>query len=87
MIFTSVVPCLFSGLAKNNKIMSMFVLFSRPFCNFESLEICGFWGCFLETKVTTLMYGWYKGDYTDVWMVKITIKTNQIDMEVCFFQS
>ena len=27
MICTSVVPCLSSGLAKNNKIMSKFVLF------------------------------------------------------------
>ena len=31
------VSCLSSGLAKNNKIMSMFVLFSRLFGNFESL--------------------------------------------------
>ena len=29
MICTSVVPCLSTGLAKNDKIMSMFVLFSR----------------------------------------------------------
>ena len=27
----SVIPCLSSGLAKNNKIMSRFVLFSRHF--------------------------------------------------------
>ena len=37
MICTNVVPCLSSGLAKNNKMMSMFVLFSRLFCHFESL--------------------------------------------------
>ena len=37
MICTSVVPCLSSGLAKNNKTMSMFVLFSRLFYHFESL--------------------------------------------------
>ena len=37
MICASVVPCLSSGLAKNNKMMSMFVLFSWSFCNFESL--------------------------------------------------
>ena len=37
MICTSVMPCLSSGLAKNNKIMSMFVLFSRLFSHFESL--------------------------------------------------
>ena len=34
MICTSVVPCLSSGLAKNNKIMSMFVQLSRPFLPF-----------------------------------------------------
>ena len=27
-----------------------------------------------------------KSDYIDVWMIKITIKTNQIDVDVCFFQ-
>ena len=27
-----------------------------------------------------------KGDYIDVWMIKIIIETNQIDMDVCFFQ-
>ena len=27
-----------------------------------------------------------KGDYIDVWMIKITIKTNQIDMDVCLLQ-
>ena len=37
MICTSVVPCLSTGLAKNDKIMSMFVLFSRLFGHFESL--------------------------------------------------
>ena len=37
MICTSVVPCLSSGLAKNNKIMSMFVPVSRIFGHFESL--------------------------------------------------
>ena len=37
MICTSVIPCLSSGLAKNNKIMSMFVLFFwlfLAFCKF-----------------------------------------------------
>ena len=34
MICTSVVPCLSSGLAKNNKIMSMFVQLSRLFLSF-----------------------------------------------------
>ena len=27
-----------------------------------------------------------KGDYIDVWMVKLTVKTNQIYTYVCFFQ-
>ena len=27
-----------------------------------------------------------KGDYSEAWMVKITIKINEIDMDVCFFQ-
>ena len=34
MICTGVVPCLSSGLAKNNKIMSMFVQLSRLFLPF-----------------------------------------------------
>ena len=25
-------------------------------------------------------------DYSDVWMIKITIEINEIDMDVCFFQ-
>ena len=37
MIHTSVIPCLSTGLAKNDKIMFMFVLFLRFFCHFESL--------------------------------------------------
>ena len=37
MICTSVVPCVSTGLAKNDKIMSMFVLFSRLSGHFESL--------------------------------------------------
>ena len=27
----------------------------------------------------------YNGDYIDLWMIKIMIKTNQIDINVCFF--
>ena len=27
-----------------------------------------------------------KSDYIDVWMTKIMIKSNQIDMNVCLFQ-
>ena len=37
MTCTSVVPCLSSGLAKKNKIMSMFVSFSGFLGHFESL--------------------------------------------------
>ena len=37
MICTSVIPCLPSGLAKNNKIMSMSVLFSRNFGHLKVL--------------------------------------------------
>ena len=41
MICTGVIPCLSSGLTKNNKIVSMFVLFSRFFGHFESLAFFG----------------------------------------------
>ena len=44
MICTSVAPCLSTGLAKNHKIMSMFVLFSRLFGHFESLAFFRKWG-------------------------------------------
>ena len=37
MICISVIPCLSIGLAKNNKIMHMFVLFSRHSGPFESM--------------------------------------------------
>ena len=37
MICTGVIPCLSSSLAKNDKIMSMFVLFPGFFGHFESL--------------------------------------------------
>ena len=37
MIYANVVPYLSSGLAIKNKIISMFVLFSRLFGHFESL--------------------------------------------------
>ena len=35
MVCSSVIPCLSNGLAKNDKIMSMFVLFSRLFWPFS----------------------------------------------------
>ena len=38
MICTSVTPCLSIGLAKDDKIISMFVLFSQLFGDFESLR-------------------------------------------------
>ena len=44
MICTSVVPCLSTGLAKNDKIMSMFVLFSRLFGHIQSLAFFRKWG-------------------------------------------
>ena len=47
MICTSVIPCLSSGLAKSNKIMSVFVLFPGFFGHFESLA-------FLENRGTNL---------------------------------
>ena len=37
MIRTSVIPCLSSGLTKNERIMAMFFLFSRLFGHFEGL--------------------------------------------------
>ena len=44
MICTSVVPCLSTGLAKNDKIMSMFVLFPQLVGHFESLVFFRKWG-------------------------------------------
>ena len=44
MICTSVVPCLSTGLAKNDKIMSVVVLFSQLFGHFESLVFFRKWG-------------------------------------------
>ena len=40
------------------------------------MEKCGFWTIF-----------WGQGDYIDVWMIKITVETNKIDMDVCFIKS
>ena len=37
MICTIVIPCFSSDFAKNEKVMSMFVLFSGLFGHFESL--------------------------------------------------
>ena len=33
-----------------------------------------------------LLFAGDKSDYIDVWMIKIVIKINQIDMDVCPFQ-
>ena len=38
---------------------------------------CGFFG----------LFPWDKRDYIDVWMIKITIKTNQIYKDAFFFQN
>ena len=43
MIRTSVMPCLSTDLAKNDKIMSMFVPFFRLFGHFESLAFFPNW--------------------------------------------
>ena len=65
MICTSVVPCLSSGLAKNNKIMSLFVQLSAflPFLRFgffskmgrQTLHQSSQAGCFSQfLKCTTI---------------------------------
>ena len=51
MICTNVIPCLSSGLAKNNKIMPMFVPFSLLFLgHFESLVLFSRMGTNLTPK-------------------------------------
>ena len=47
MICIGVIPCLSSGMAKNDKIMSMLVLFPNVFGHFESLT-------FFENRGTNL---------------------------------
>ena len=47
MICTSVIPCVSTGLAKNDKIMSMFALSPSFFGHFESLA-------FFENRGTNL---------------------------------
>ena len=42
---------------------------------------------FVEKMVAFGLFSGDKDDHIDVWMVKITIKTNQIDMDVSFFQN
>ena len=49
MVRTSVIPCLSSGLAKNNKIISLFVLFSQLFWPFKKF---GFFSILRGTKLT-----------------------------------
>ena len=39
-----------------------------------------------EKTVAFGMFSGNKGNYIDVWIIKITIKTNQTDMDVCFLQ-
>ena len=56
MICTSVAPCLSTGLAKNDKIMSMFVLFSRLFGHFESLAFFQKWGTNLTPKQSNMIF-------------------------------
>ena len=99
MICAKVVPCLSSSLARHSTVMSMFVLFSLLFYHFESLACFSFRNLrnkpyFFNKKAK---FCWKKlwpfgpssediGDYIDVCMIKIIIKTNQIDLDVCFFQ-
>ena len=52
MICTGVIPCLSTGLAKNDTIMSTFVLFFRLFGHFESLAFPK-WGDKPYTKAVT----------------------------------
>ena len=56
MICTTVIPYLSRGLGKNNKIMSMFVLFSRLFGHFESLALFRKWGTNLALKQSNKMF-------------------------------
>ena len=41
-----------------------------------------FWG----KVVAFRLFSGDKGDYSDVWMIKITVKTDEIDSDVCFLQ-
>ena len=41
---------------------------------------------FLEKIVAFLLFAGEKGDYIDVWMIKIMIKTNQSDLHVFFVE-
>ena len=56
MICTSVAPCLSTGLAKNDKIMSMFVLFSRLFGYFESKAFFENEGTNLTPKQSNMIF-------------------------------
>ena len=56
MICTNVVPCLSTGLAKNDKIMSIFVLFSRLFGHFESLAFFENGGTNLTPKQSNMIF-------------------------------
>ena len=56
MICTSVIPCLSSGLAKNDKIMSVFVLFPGFFGHFESLAFFEDRGTNLTPKKSNLIF-------------------------------
>ena len=42
--------------------------------------------CFEEKSWRFGLFSGDIGDYSDAWMIKITIKTNEIDMNFCFFQ-
>ena len=56
MTCTSMMPCLPSGLAKNNKIMFMLVVFSLLFGHFESLTFFENRGTNLTPKQSSRMF-------------------------------
>ena len=45
-----------------------------------------FWNVFGEKPWLFELFSGDKDDYSDGWMIKSTIKANEIDMDVCFFQ-
>ena len=67
MIRTSLIQCLSGGLATNNKIMSMFVLFSWLFGHFETLAFFSKMGDKPHTKAV-------KQDVFSQFFKDITIK-------------
>ena len=77
---------------------SIFEKYNKSNNSFEKARLLA--GCFDQKVRTNLtadtycvekawLFGLFseeKGDYSDVWMTKITTERNDIDMDVCFFQ-